>query len=96
MLVTLAWWRANTIRCCSSTRRRNLKLASPNKSQHLGNRESVANSQVPQADFECFIALNELKNLAQGFNPGNHQVRRFALKGERSLLVRCVLITHSI
>jgi hypothetical protein len=29
----------------------------------------------------CFIAPKGLKNLAQGFNPGNHQAKRFALKG---------------
>ena len=29
----------------------------------------------------CFIAPEGLKNLAQGFNPGKHPIKRFALKG---------------
>jgi hypothetical protein len=35
-------------------------------------------------NLEFFVAPKKgLKNLAQCFNPGNHQVRRFALKGAR-------------
>ena len=30
----------------------------------------------------CFIAPEGLKNLAQGFNPGKHPIKRFALKGQ--------------
>ena len=50
-----------------------------------------------EADLGCFVAPKGLKNLAQGFNPGNYQVRRFALKGrEITILVRRMLWTHSI
>jgi hypothetical protein len=34
-------------------------------------------------DSRCFAAPKGLKNLAQGFNPGNHPVAGFALKGRK-------------
>jgi len=34
-----------------------------------------------KASLGCFIAPDGLKNLAQGFNPGKHSIKRFALKG---------------
>jgi hypothetical protein len=40
-----------------------------------------------EEDLRCFAAPKGLKNLAQGFNLGNHPVIRFALKG-REIIVR--------
>ena len=37
----------------------------------------------------CFIAPEGLTNLAQGFNPGKHPIKRFALKGREMALRRC-------
>jgi hypothetical protein len=37
-----------------------------------------------------------LKNLAQGFNPGNHQASRFALKGREIDSRLILLLTPSI
>jgi hypothetical protein len=45
-----------------------------------------------KADFGCLIAPKGLKNLAQGFNPGYHQARRFALKGREIAWAKPTLI----
>jgi hypothetical protein len=45
-------------------------------------------------DFGCFIAPKGLKNLAQGFNPGNHEVRRLALKGREIAWAKPTLMLH--
>jgi hypothetical protein len=37
----------------------------------------------------CFIAPEGLKNLAQGFNPGKHPIKRFALKGREMAWAKC-------
>jgi hypothetical protein len=41
-----------------------------------------------------FIAPEELKSFAQGFNPGNQQVRQFALKG-REITIRLTCAINS-
>ena len=37
----------------------------------------------------CSIAPEGLKNLAQGFNPGKHPIKRFALKGREMAWAKC-------
>ena len=37
----------------------------------------------------CLIAPEGPKNLAQGFNPGKHPIKRFALKGREMARAKC-------